>query len=152
MAETDTDAKAKNDEERDGFAVLREAAVQAEFETGLREQSVAEAKASLVKRAARVSAGLVVTIVGIALLPLPGPGWLIIVGGLSILAKDFPFLARWITEIRRRVPGIPEDGAIPRRTKAIIAAIVIGSAAASIWYSMLGGDQVISDVWHRVFG
>lgn len=150
MPETEVSTEAT--EEPDGIAVLREAAVQAEFETGIREESVADAQANLVVRAARVTIGLAVTIVGIVLLPLPGPGWLIIVAGLSILARDFPFIARWITEIRRRVPGVPEDGEIPLRTKVIIGALVVASVVLTVWYSTLGGDQMVADAWHRVFG
>jgi len=33
--------------------------------------------------------GLVIVIVGIILLPLPGPGWVIIFAGLAVLATEF---------------------------------------------------------------
>jgi uncharacterized protein (TIGR02611 family) len=38
--------------------------------------------------------GFTVVIVGIILLPLPGPGWLIIFAGFAILASEFEFAER----------------------------------------------------------
>jgi uncharacterized protein (TIGR02611 family) len=45
--------------------------------------------------------GLAVLGVGILLLPLPGPGWLIIFGGLSILASEYAWAARLLAAVRR---------------------------------------------------
>lgn len=39
--------------------------------------------------------GVTIVLIGIALLVLPGPGWLIIFGGLGLLATEFAW-ARWI--------------------------------------------------------
>jgi len=39
--------------------------------------------------------GVTVLLTGVALLVLPGPGWLIIFGGLGLLATEFAW-ARWI--------------------------------------------------------
>jgi Putative transmembrane protein (PGPGW) len=36
----------------------------------------------------RMFLGLVITVIGVVLVPLPGPGWVIMAAGLSILAKD----------------------------------------------------------------
>jgi uncharacterized protein (TIGR02611 family) len=46
-----------------------------------------------------VGAGVVV--IGIILLPLPGPGWLIIFGGLGILASEYTWAARLLAWVRR---------------------------------------------------
>ncbi len=40
-----------------------------------------------------ISGGLV-TLIGLILVPYPGPGWLIVFGGLAILATEFKFAAR----------------------------------------------------------
>ncbi|HEY7173927.1 MAG TPA: TIGR02611 family protein [Micromonosporaceae bacterium] len=42
-------------------------------------------------------AGLAVIAVGIILLPLPGPGWVIIFGGLALWSLEY----RWAAELRR---------------------------------------------------
>ncbi len=44
-----------------------------------------------VKRVARIVSGFLLLLVGMALLVLPGPGWLVIALGLALLAPDF----RW---------------------------------------------------------
>ena len=45
--------------------------------------------------------GVAVLGIGIILLPLPGPGWLIIFGGLSILASEYAWAARLLAWVRR---------------------------------------------------
>jgi len=42
-------------------------------------------------------AGVVVIAVGVILIPLPGPGWLIVFFGLSILGLEFPPIHRFTT-------------------------------------------------------
>jgi uncharacterized protein (TIGR02611 family) len=49
--------------------------------------------------------GTGVVIVGVVLLPLPGPGWLIIFLGLGILATEFEWARRLLTRCRRFVTG-----------------------------------------------
>jgi hypothetical protein len=44
--------------------------------------------------------GLTILLIGVALLVLPGPGWLIIFGGLGLLATEFAW-ARWILKQAR---------------------------------------------------
>ena len=46
-------------------------------------------------------AGLLIMLVGLALVPLPGPGWLIVVGGVALWASEFAWAARlrdWLVE------------------------------------------------------
>lgn len=47
--------------------------------------------------------GVAVIVIGLVLLPLPGPGWLIIFGGLGLLATEFEWAARLLGFVRRRV-------------------------------------------------
>jgi uncharacterized protein (TIGR02611 family) len=56
----------------------------------------------------RVVVGLVgaaVTVLGLVLVPLPGPGWLIVIVGLAILATEFEPAHRLLTYVRRQVQG-----------------------------------------------
>ncbi|MBI2321202.1 MAG: hypothetical protein HYU88_03705, partial [Chloroflexi bacterium] len=41
---------------------------------------------------------------GLLLLPLPGPGWLVIAAGFVVLAQDFVWAERTLARIRRRLP------------------------------------------------
>lgn len=114
---------------------VEDALVQAELETGEREATVEEAKSHAVLRVARMTLGFFVVILGIILMPLPGPGWLIVAGGLTILAKDVAWADRALRYIRKKVPGIPEDGKIPRSSMVTMAVIASAAVAASLWWS-----------------
>lgn len=47
-------------------------------------------------------AGGLVTLVGLVLVPYPGPGWLIVFAGLAILATEFKFAKRILDQLRAR--------------------------------------------------
>ena len=49
------------------------------------------------------SAGLVLVAGGLVLVPLPGPGWLIVFLGIGIWATEFPWAARLLTWVRAKV-------------------------------------------------
>lgn len=46
--------------------------------------------------------GSIVVLIGLVLVPYPGPGWLIVFAGLAILATEFKFAARWLKAVRAR--------------------------------------------------
>jgi len=48
-------------------------------------------------------AGLAVVALGILLIPLPGPGWFIVIGGLAIWAVEFVWARKLLTFTRRNV-------------------------------------------------
>jgi uncharacterized protein (TIGR02611 family) len=122
---------------------VEEAAIEAEFETGEREETVEEAKAHALVRAGRMTLGFIVVIVGIVALPLPGPGWLIIAGGLTILSKDVAWAERLLRYIRKRVPGIPEDGKIPPSSLATMAVMTLAFVSLSLWWTLgRGSDEI----------
>lgn len=138
------DDRSDIEEEHDFKDRLVDAAVEAEFDTGHREETIAEAKAHILIRIPRMILGFLIVIVGIIALPLPGPGWLIILAGLGILSVDFVWAAKLITYIRRRIPGVPEDGQIPARTWAIMGAIMAVAAAASVWWYLFDGKATVT--------
>jgi uncharacterized protein (TIGR02611 family) len=115
---------------------LKQAAIEAEFDTGVREDTVEEARSHIVIRLARMTVGAIVTVVGVILLPLPGPGWLVIAAGLAILAQDVVWAERLLLAVRRRIPGVPEDGAIPRSSLIMIAVIGLATTGAAVWWSL----------------
>ena len=56
---------------------------------------------SVVARAARAVAGFLLLGAGIAMLALPGPGWLAIAAGLALLASEF----EWARKLLDRLKG-----------------------------------------------
>jgi uncharacterized protein (TIGR02611 family) len=93
--------------------------------------------------------GLLIIAVGIVLLPLPGPGWVIIFGGLAIWSLEFSWAARlrrfamrqvsawtaWLGRQRWWVRVLVGLGLV-----ILIVAIVAGSLAISL------GGNFISDI------
>jgi hypothetical protein len=123
------------------------AALEAERQTGRDEITPEAVRRGLTRRLARAVAGFVVIILGLAMLPLPGPGWLTIILGLSLL--PYSWAERTVRLIRRKVPGVPEDGRIPVHTWIIIGVLAAGAVAVSIvWGGNIGGW--VSDGWHRL--
>lgn len=47
-------------------------------------------------------AGGIVTLLGLVLVPYPGPGWLVVFAGLGILATEFEFAAKWLDYVKAK--------------------------------------------------
>ncbi len=122
-------------EESSGFDYerLEEAAVRAEFETGEREDSEAEARAHIAVRIARMTFGSFLVILGIILMPLPGPGGVIVAAGLVVLSKDVAWADRALRWMRKRTPGIPEDGKVPAST-IVVSVMMMVAAFLTVMY------------------
>jgi hypothetical protein len=61
------------------------------------------------KRATMAVLGFAVLLIGIALLVLPGPGLLLVLAGLLILANEFPTLERYVDPVQDRAMKAAED-------------------------------------------
>ncbi|MGP4012887.1 TIGR02611 family protein [Streptomyces sp. 4N124] len=79
--------------------------------------------------------GLAVVVVGIILLPLPGPGWVIIFGGMAIWATEFVWaqlVLRWtkrkVTEAAQRAldPKVRRRNIILTTIGLVIIAVLLG--------------------------
>jgi hypothetical protein len=55
---------------------------------------------------ARIALGWTLLVVGGALLVLPGPGLLVIAGGLALLATEYPWAARLLRVARQRLAAL----------------------------------------------
>ena len=112
---------------------LREAAIEAEYETGVREDTEEQARASIHIRLARMSLGFLLLVAGVLMLALPGPGWLTIAAGLAILSKDVAWAERALDRVRRRLPA-DADGSVD--TRVVIGSILVAvvAVAGSIWW------------------
>jgi len=108
---------------------LEDAAIEAEFNTGYRELSEKAARSNIFIRLARITVGLVLIIAGIIMLIIPGPGLVAIAGGLALWSRDFIWAERTLRYVRKKAPGIPEDGSIPLRTWLSMG-LIMGSALA----------------------
>jgi uncharacterized protein (TIGR02611 family) len=81
-------------------------------------------------------AGATVIIVGVVLLPLPGPGWVIIFAGLGIWASEFRWAARLLRWVRARVVAwarwLSRRSPLARTTLTLLLTVlVLGLVSAS---------------------
>ncbi len=79
--------------------------------------------------------GLAVVVAGIILLPLPGPGWVVIFGGMAIWATEFVWaqlVLRWtkrkVTEAAQRAldPKVRRRNIILTTIALVIIAVLLG--------------------------
>jgi uncharacterized protein (TIGR02611 family) len=115
---------------------LREAAIEAEYETGVREDTEEQARASIHIRLARMSLGSVLLGAGVLMLVLPGPGWITIFAGLAILAKDVAWAERAMERVRRRLPE-GEEGKVDKRVVIGSLLFAVVAVAVSIWWTFV---------------
>ncbi|WP_436971580.1 TIGR02611 family protein [Micromonospora vinacea] len=96
-------------------------------------------------------AGALVVTIGIALIPLPGPGWLLVIAGLGIWAVEYHWARRLLGFTRRHVHGWTRW--VTRQS--LLVRIVLGSVglvfvATVVWLSLkysLGID-VLAEAMH----
>ena len=90
-----------------------------------------------VKRVTIAIAGGTVVLIGVALLVLPGPGLLLVLAGLLILASEFPALERYIDPVRDRAMKAAEDSvSSPLRIAGSVCA-GLGLIGAGIAWGLL---------------
>ncbi|MFD4995425.1 TIGR02611 family protein [Streptomyces buecherae] len=86
--------------------------------------------------------GLAVVIVGIIMLPLPGPGWLVIFGGIGIWATEFVWAQLVLRWTKRKVSEATQRALDPkvRRRNIILTVIglVIVAAALAVYVWKFG--------------
>ncbi|GHJ38847.1 membrane protein [Streptomyces sp. TS71-3] len=76
--------------------------------------------------------GLAVVCGGVVLLPLPGPGWLVIFAGVGIWAHEFVWAQLVLRWVKRKVMGATRRALAPevRRRNTILTCVVLIAAAA----------------------
>lgn len=87
-----------------------------------------------VRRVVIAVAGGALTVVGVILLVLPGPGLLLVLAGLLVLAAEFPAARRWVAPVRERAMKTARDSvASPWRITATATGGALLIAAGIVW-------------------
>ncbi len=93
-----------------------------------------ETRSNPAKRVAALVGGGLVLIVGIVLLVLPGPGLLLVLGGLIILANEFPSVEKYVDPVQDRAMKAAEDSvSSPLRIAGSVLAGIVLLAAGVVW-------------------
>jgi len=96
-------------------------------------------------------AGLILVASGLLLVPLPGPGWLIVFSGVALWAVEFEWARRLLRHARARLRGWREW--LNRRSWRVRVPAAVGvaiAAGATIWLVMRYGFDI--DPFERIFG
>jgi uncharacterized protein (TIGR02611 family) len=116
---------------------LRRAAYAAELATGRRERTGREARRNIVARLAIISAGTLVTILGLLMLVLPGPGIVVVIAGLGILATEVAWAERLLAYAKRkaRIDKVTSQApwVKPVAMGITVVAVVVSVAYAIRW-------------------
>jgi hypothetical protein len=124
------DSEPSADERRDR---LRAAAYQAEYATGRRERTATEAKRNIIVRLVLIAVGGVVFLAGLAMLVFPGPGILVSLVGLGILAREFAWADHLMKTLREK-SHVDDVGNLPISVQVALGLVSMAAVAAStIW-------------------
>ncbi|MET0236084.1 MAG: PGPGW domain-containing protein [Kibdelosporangium sp.] len=83
--------------------------------------------------------GSVLLLVGVALLVLPGPGLLLVLAGLLMLASEFPKLEKYVDPVRDRAMKAADDSVrSPLRIAWSVLAGLALIAAGVVWGTVDG--------------
>ena len=118
---------------------LTDAAFEAEYATGDHERDAASARRNIIVRLAIITAGTVITVAGLAALVLPGPGLVLILVGLGILAQEVPWAERLLAYARRKAK-VDKVKTQPRWVKAILWVFTVLGIAAGAAFSVVTLD------------
>jgi uncharacterized protein (TIGR02611 family) len=104
----------------------------------VRERRERHRERSRVVRAAVVLAGFVILLVGLALIPLPGPGLLVVAVGLAVLALEFAWAERLLERTVKRMEQASETVKRASRAQQILLGllgVLVAAAAVTAAYA-----------------
>lgn len=111
-------------------ARIRHAAYQAEFHTGRRERTEVEARRNIFFRLVVIVVGSVLVILGLLMLVFPGPGILVTLVGLGLLAREFVWADRLMRTLRAK-SHVDEIGRLPIWAQISLGVVSIAAVVAS---------------------
>jgi hypothetical protein len=86
------------------------------------------------KRVAALIGGGLLLVIGVVLLVLPGPGLLLVLAGLVILANQFPSIDKYVHPVEKRaVQAMEQSVASPLRITGSVLAGLALIAAGIVW-------------------
>lgn len=97
------------------------------------------------KRSAVTLAGVCLVLGGIALIPLPGPGMLLVVAGLAVLATEYVWARRLLRRAKTKAERAQEEAvASPLR---IATTVLSALAACGVGITMLVVEDIHWPIW-----
>lgn len=125
---------------------FRNAAIDAELQVGDVEETRKQAWYHVLVRLGRMAFGFVLVLAGLAMMVLPGPGAIVMAGGLVILSRDVKWADRLLRFMRRKMPGLEEEGPIPKSTIVVSLMLMVAAGLGGYWW-LNGGQEWVSDLF-----
>ena len=91
--------------------------------------------------------GFVLLIAGLLMMVLPGPGAIVLAAGLVILSRDVKWADTALRFLRRKVPGLEEEGPIPKSTIAVSLMLMAAAGLGAWWWFNGGGSEWFADLF-----
>lgn len=138
LGQTDQSEAERSEAERsddEGSEAERSEAEASDDDWAWRRRLRSKPHTRLVYRLTIFAVGLVIVVGGLALVPLPGPGWLIVICGLIVWASEFELAQRLLHWVRRQLHTWNEwlkpkpwwvKGAVGLATFALVLAVFYG--------------------------
>ncbi|GHD94264.1 membrane protein [Streptomyces naganishii JCM 4654] len=92
--------------------------------------------------------GLAVVGAGVVMLPLPGPGWVVIFGGMAIWATEFVWAQLVLRWTKRKVTEAAQRALDPEVRRRNIALTVIGLVIAGILLGFYVSEYGFTTPWN----
>jgi uncharacterized protein (TIGR02611 family) len=96
----------------------------------LRERKERHQQRGRIYRVSFAATGIIIILLGLILVPLPGPGWLIVALGVGMLALEFDRMERLLERILDRLEATTER--LSNLQKVLLGLLAIAGAAAWI--------------------
>lgn len=110
----------------------------------------ANARSYLIYRIVVGVVGAAITVVGLVLIPAPGPGWLVVFLGLAVLASEFEWADRLLSYARHQVGRWTDWAArqsLPVRLLLGLATLVVLVAVLWTMLRVFGVPGFVPDSW-----
>ena len=82
--------------------------------------------------------GVAIVAIGIVLLPLPGPGWVIIFAGLGVLSTEYAWAAALLAWVRRWfgrwTRWVERRGLAARIALAVLGLVLLAAILYGVWW------------------
>ena len=135
-------------EEEQEHHLLREADDQDDWEW--RRRIRASARWRPIYQGAVFVVGLVMVLGGLALVPLPGPGWLIVILGIAVWASEFEPASRLLEFVKDKVRAWEQWVKVqPWWMKGLVVLATAFFVACALWLTMwlTGVPGLLPDAW-----
>ncbi|NEA45943.1 TIGR02611 family protein [Streptomyces sp. SID10815] len=92
--------------------------------------------------------GLAVVAAGVVMLPLPGPGWVVIFGGMAIWATEFVWAQLVLRWTKRKVTEAAQKALDPKVRRRNIILTVTGLVIVAVLAGIYGWKFGLVPPWH----